>query len=142
MSQCVANLQPKVAGVRIDEAWCYTSIASVPMYEVEIRLSHLPRLLNHFIEHATPYYGGWVVSVEVNGQLLSSPLGPCCLNSGVRPSEAQLGFWQNWSLSRENPFLMSDSPYKGTGVEADIVRPQHDGKDAFPKAQVQEPDCE
>ena len=63
MSQCVANLQSKVAGVCIHEAWCYASIASVPMYEVEIRFSHLPRLLNHLIEHATSDYGGWVVSV-------------------------------------------------------------------------------
>ena len=32
MSQGASNLQPKVAGVRIDEARCYPSIASVPMY--------------------------------------------------------------------------------------------------------------
>jgi hypothetical protein len=63
MSQGVSNLQPKVAGVRIDEARCYTSIASVLMYEVQIRLSHLPRLLNHPIEHTIPDNGGWVVSV-------------------------------------------------------------------------------
>ena len=63
MSQCAANLQPKVAGIRIDEAWCYTSITSMPMDEVEIRFSHLPGLLNHFIEHTIPDYGGWMVSV-------------------------------------------------------------------------------
>ena len=63
MSQHVANLQPKVAGVRIDEARCYTSIASVPMYEAEIRFSHLPRLLNHLIEDATPDNGCGVVSM-------------------------------------------------------------------------------
>ena len=63
MAQRSANLQSKVAGVRIDEARCYTSIASVPMYEVQIRFSHFPRLLNHFIEHAIPDYGGRVVSV-------------------------------------------------------------------------------
>jgi hypothetical protein len=63
MSQCVANLQPKVTSVRIDEARCYTSIAPVPVYEVQIRFSHLPRLLNHFMEHATPDNSGWVVSV-------------------------------------------------------------------------------
>jgi hypothetical protein len=40
------------------------------------------------------------------------------------------------------PPSRSGSPYKGTGVEADIVRPQHDGKNAFPKAQVQKPYCE
>jgi len=63
MAQRVANLQPEVAGVRIDEARCYTSIASVPMYEVQIRFSYLPRLLNHFIEHAIPDNGGRVVSM-------------------------------------------------------------------------------
>jgi hypothetical protein len=63
MSECMANLQPKVAGVRIDEARCYASIASVPVYEVQKRFSHLPRLLNHFIELTTPDNGGRVVSV-------------------------------------------------------------------------------
>jgi hypothetical protein len=63
MSQRVANLQPKVASVRIDEARRYTSIASVPMYEVQIRFSHLPRLLNHFVKHPTPDNGGRVVSM-------------------------------------------------------------------------------
>ncbi len=63
MSQSMSNLQPKVAGVRIDESRCYTSIASVPMYEVQVRFSHLPRLLNHSIKHTIPDNGGWVVSV-------------------------------------------------------------------------------
>ena len=63
MSQSMSNLQPKVAGVRIDEARCYTSIASVPMYEVQIRVSHLPRLLNNSIKHTIPDNGGWVASV-------------------------------------------------------------------------------
>ncbi len=63
MSQRVANLQPKVAGVRIDVARCYTSITAVTMYEAQIRFSHFPRLLNHFIEHATPDNGGGVVSM-------------------------------------------------------------------------------
>jgi hypothetical protein len=63
MTQRLANLQPKVAGVRINEARCYTSIAPVPMYQGEIRLSHFPRLLNHFIEHPTPDNGGGVVSM-------------------------------------------------------------------------------
>lgn len=63
MSQRLANLQPKVAGIRIDEARCSTSIAAVAVYEVQIRFSHLPRLLNHFIEHATPDNGGRVISM-------------------------------------------------------------------------------
>jgi len=63
MSQGVSNLQPEVTGVRIDEAGSYTSISSVPMYEVQIRLSHLPRLLNHPIEHTILDNGGWAVSV-------------------------------------------------------------------------------
>ena len=41
----------------------YTSIASVPMYEVQISFSHLPRLLNHFVEHPIPDNGGRVVSM-------------------------------------------------------------------------------
>jgi len=49
MTQRLANLQSKVAGVRIDKTRCYTSIASVPMYKGEISLSHFPRLLNHLI---------------------------------------------------------------------------------------------
>jgi hypothetical protein len=63
MSQRATNLQPEVAGVRIDEAGCYTSITSVPMYEAQIRFSHLPGLLNHLIEYATLDNGGWVVSM-------------------------------------------------------------------------------
>jgi hypothetical protein len=35
----------------------------VPMYEAEIRFSHLPRLLNHLIEDATPDNGCGVVSM-------------------------------------------------------------------------------
>ena len=41
MSQGASNLQPKVAGVRIDEARRYTAIAPVPMYEVQKRLVYL-----------------------------------------------------------------------------------------------------
>ena len=63
MSQRAANLQPKVTGVRIDEARCYTPIAAVPVYEVQIRFSHFPRLLDHFFEHAIPDNGGGVVSM-------------------------------------------------------------------------------
>ena len=36
------------------------------------------------------------------------------------------------------PPSRSGSPYKGTGVEADIVRPQHDGENPFPETKVQE----
>jgi hypothetical protein len=75
MSQRVANLQPKLAGVRIDEARCYTSIATVPMYEVQIRFSHLPRLLNPALL-CTPLLtmaAGWYPCRSiVNGSLLPS----------------------------------------------------------------------
>jgi hypothetical protein len=63
MSQRVASLQPKVAGIRIDEARCLTSIASVSMDQAQIKFAHLPRLLNQLVEYHTADNCGGVVSM-------------------------------------------------------------------------------
>jgi hypothetical protein len=42
------------------------------MYEVEVRLSHLPGLSNDPSEYAITNDLGWVVSVQINRHLLTS----------------------------------------------------------------------
>ena len=63
MSQSAANLQSEGTGVRVNESWRDPSIASVPMDEIQARLSHLPRLLDDLSEHTIPDDLAWMVSV-------------------------------------------------------------------------------
>jgi hypothetical protein len=63
VSQSTANLQPEGAGVRIDKSRRDPSIASVPMDEIHVRLSHFPRLLDDLSEHTIPDDLAWMVSV-------------------------------------------------------------------------------
>ena len=61
--QSAANLQAEGAGVRINKSGCDPSIASVPMNEIEVWLSHFPCLLNDLSKHTIPNDLAWKVSV-------------------------------------------------------------------------------
>jgi hypothetical protein len=63
VSQSPANLQAEGAGVCIDKSRRDPSIASVPMDEIQARLSHFPRLLDDLSEHTIPDDLAWMVSV-------------------------------------------------------------------------------
>ena len=46
MSQCVANLQSEVTGVRVDEARADPSMPAMPVNERQFRFAHFPDLLH------------------------------------------------------------------------------------------------
>jgi hypothetical protein len=63
VSQSAADLQAEGASIRVDKARRDPSVASVPMDEIEVWLSHFPRLLNDLSEHTIPDDLAWMVSV-------------------------------------------------------------------------------
>lgn len=97
ISKCMANLQSKVSGVGVDEARRYTSIASVPMYEGQVGLSHFPRLLNDLIEQAVPDDLSGVVSMKINSQVLFS-IRRYATSLQRLGSSGKLAFWRRCSF--------------------------------------------
>ena len=60
------NFQTEIAGVRISESGCNSALATVAMNQRQRRISHLPCVLNDFVQHLRPHNFQRVTPVKIN----------------------------------------------------------------------------